>query len=173
MPPRERPAEYAILGLLATEESGSHGYDLARSFSDGESLAEILRLEPGMLYHHLKRLERAGSVSQSTIQAGSRPPRQIYRLTESGSERLIAWLQSPVEHTREIRLDFLVKLYFARQLEPELAVRLIDMQLSTLRELRESLGQRESADPFLTSVTELRQSQTDAAIRWLESLRVS
>lgn len=169
---QQRPAEYAILGLLATEESGSHGYDLARAFTAGEPLGEILRLEPGMLYHHLKRLERTDSVSQSTIQAGSRPPRQMYRLTERGRDGLLAWLQSPVEHTREIRLDFLVKYYFAQRLEPQIAARLVDTQLSTLQELRQSLESRESTDAFLRSVTELRIAQTDAAIRWLESLRL-
>ena len=170
MPPAERPAEFAILGLLATEESGSHGYDLARAFTAGEPLGAILRLEAGMLYHHLKRLERAGSVTQSIAKAGSRPPRQIYRLTEAGRERLFTWLQSPVEHTREIRLDFLVKLYFAGRLEPELATRLIDTQLRTLIELRESLAREDATDAFLRSVTELRTAQTEAAIRWLESL---
>lgn len=171
---QERPAEFAILGLLEAEDSGSHGYDLARHFAAGEPLGEILRLEPGMLYHHLKRLERSVSVTSTTSRSGSRPPRQTYRITEHGRNRLRTWLQSPVQHTREIRLDFLVKLYFAERLEPQLAVRLIETQLGTLRELRDSLAARESAgvaDPFLASVLELRIAQTDAAIRWLEQLQ--
>ncbi|MEZ4499733.1 MAG: PadR family transcriptional regulator [Thermomicrobiales bacterium] len=175
MAAQERPAEFAILGLLALEDAGSHGYDLARAFAGGEPLGEILRLEPGMLYHHLKRLERADCVSQSTTQTGGRPPRQIYRISETGRTRLFNWLQSPVEHTREIRLDFLVKLYFAQRLEPALARRLISTQLDTLLEVRAALSNRPStaeapADRFLESVRELRMTQTDAAINWLESL---
>ncbi len=171
---QERPAEFAILGLLEAEDSGSHGYDLARHFAAGQPLGEILRLEPGMLYHHLKRLERSVSVTSTTSRAGSRPPRQTYRITEHGRTRLHKWLQSPVRHTREIRLDFLVKLYFAERLEPELAGRLVETQLRTLRELRDSLLEREDADvadPFLASVLELRVAQTEAAIRWLEHLK--
>ncbi|MDQ3779847.1 MAG: hypothetical protein M3354_04765, partial [Chloroflexota bacterium] len=60
MPPAEMPAEHAILGLLAlgVRPGEGYGYDLARQFSLGQPLADVLRLEPGMLYHHLKKLER-------------------------------------------------------------------------------------------------------------------
>ncbi len=49
----EMPAEHAILGLLSLAETdgSGYGYDLARHFSEGQPLAEILRLEPSMLYH--------------------------------------------------------------------------------------------------------------------------
>ncbi len=57
-------AEHAILGLLALSESGTgHGYDLARQFSPEAPLGDVVRLEPGMVYHHLKKLERLGWVS--------------------------------------------------------------------------------------------------------------
>ena len=57
-------AEHAILGLLALSESGmGHGYDLARQFSPEAPLGNVVRLEPGMVYHHLKKLERLGWVS--------------------------------------------------------------------------------------------------------------
>lgn len=170
---RERPAEFAILGLLEAEDEGSHGYDLARHFASGQPLGEILRLEPGMLYHHLKRLERSVCVTSTTSQTGSRPPRQTYQITEHGRNRLRKWLQSPVEHTREIRLDFLVKLYFAARLDPALAAKLIETQLRTLLELRETLRERQEdddADSFLNSVLSLRIAQTDAAINWLQRL---
>ncbi|MGE3797848.1 MAG: PadR family transcriptional regulator [Thermomicrobiales bacterium] len=180
MATKERPAEFAILGLLATEQEGRHGYDLARSFAPGQPLGEILRLEPGMLYHHLKRLERSVSVTQTTIQSGSRPPRQVYEITDHGRSRLRKWLQSPVGHTREIRLDFLVKLYFAERLDPQVATNLISTQLAILREVRESMTLPDAfeeapadqeARRFLWSVRTLRIAQTEAAIDWLESLQ--
>jgi len=178
MAAKERPAEFAILGLLASDEAGSHGYDLARSFAPGEPLGEILRLEPGMLYHHLKQLERSVSVKQTTVQAGNRPPRQIYQITDNGLARLRKWMQSPVGHTREIRLDFLVKLYFAQKLDPALATSLVTTQLTILREVRASMenaaeelpaGADATSTQFLESVRALRLAQTDAAIHWLES----
>src|SRR5688500_17677658 len=106
----EMPAEHAILGLLSMAEAdgAGYGYDLARHFSDGQPLTEILRLEPGMLYHHLKKLDRAGWVVASVDAGGARPPRRMYQLTEEGRRQLGRWLSEPVTHTREIRLEFLV-----------------------------------------------------------------
>jgi len=78
-----------------------------------------------MLYHHLKKMEKSGWVVSSVEQQSSRPARQVYDLTESGRAELNRWLSEPVKHTREIRLEFLVKLYFARRTDPDLAVALV------------------------------------------------
>ncbi|MBA2521164.1 MAG: PadR family transcriptional regulator [Chloroflexia bacterium] len=179
----EMPAEHAILGLLwlAEADGSGYGYDLARHFSDGQPLAEILRLEPGMLYHHLKKLDRAGWVTAEREEIGPRPPRRIYKLTGEGRTKLLAWLGEPVAHTREIRLEFLVKLYFARRLDPERAARLLAEQRTMLERIADSLAeqvarfdhQASSADPadrgFTHLVLELRLSQTRAAMAWLEA----
>lgn len=176
------PAEHAILGLLAETESGAHGYDLARYFSSEEPLGTIVHLEPGMLYHHLKKLSKAGWVTATVEQQGTRPPRQVYQLEPSGREELRRWLTEPVERTREIRLDFLVKLFFALRSEPGLAEELIRHQRETLERnaanlaeqqralaARESLGRQEQE--FTLAVIELRRSQTNAALAWLDSLK--
>jgi PadR family transcriptional regulator, regulatory protein AphA len=176
---RERPAEYAILGLLHLDDQGGHGYDLARHFSPDQPLGAVLRLEPGMLYHHLKRLEQRGWVSSASERESSRPARQVYHLTQAGRDELSRWLQSPVEHTREIRLDFLVKFYFAQRLAPGLATALITTQSRTLEEVIASLDEErarltQDASPadrqFLERVHALRAAQTRAAIDWLATL---
>ena len=180
----EMPAEHAILGLLALNEGPQpgYGYDLARSFGEREPLGEVLRLEPGMLYHHLKKLARAGWVEAAVEPQGARPPRRVYRLTRAGRAELGRWLAEPVRHTREIRLEFLVKLYFARRLDPERAVRLLAEQRETCRRLEESLADQlarldagqtvESTEPearaFTRLVLELRLAQTRAAGAWLD-----
>ena len=174
------PAEHAILGLLAETSEGAHGYDLARFFGADEPLGAILHLEPGMLYHHLKKLDKAGWVSAKVEQQGTRPPRQVYQLSDVGREELRRWLSEPVERTREIRLDFLVKLYFARRLEPGLSDQLISHQRETLErnaaklaEQQHALAARNGVDrgdqEFTLAVIELRRSQTQAALDWLDA----
>jgi PadR family transcriptional regulator AphA len=175
MPRPTQPAEHAILGLLYFEQAGGHGYDLARHFADDQPLGDVLKLEPGMLYHHLKKLARTGWVTVDIEPQGSRPPRQVYTLTEDGKAELLRWLREPVQHTREIRLEFLVKLYFARLLDPTLAAELILGQLDRSREMEAGLEARLAdpdapADDFGRQVLELRLLQTRAAITWLESL---
>lgn len=175
MPRPAQPAEHAILGLLYFEQTGGHGYDLARHFGDDQPLGDVLKLEPGMLYHHLKKLARTGWVTVDIEPQGTRPPRQVYTLTEDGRDELLRWLREPVQHTREIRLEFLVKLYFARLLDPTLATELIRGQLDKSREMEAGLEARlapsdASADDFGRQVLNLRLLQTRAAITWLQSL---
>ena len=177
----EMPAEHAILGLLALEDGDrrGYGYDLARHFGDGQPLAEVFRLEPGMLYHHLKKLARVGWVDAAVEPQGARPPRRLYRLTPTGRAELHRWLGEPVAHTREIRLEFLVKLFFARRLDPARADRLLTEQLDTCRRLEASLAGQlaaldapsevdEEARRFTRLVLDLRLAQTRAAAAWLE-----
>ncbi len=175
MPRPAQPAEHAILGLLSFEQEGGHGYDLARHFSDDQPLGDVLKLEPGMLYHHLKKLARTGWVTVDIEPQGTRPPRQVYTLTDDGKQELLRWLREPVRHTREIRLEFLIKLYFARLLDPDLAADLIRGQLDKSREMESALetrlaGSSASASDFGRQVLDLRLLQTRAAITWLESL---
>ena len=164
------PAEHAILGLLAEIDEGAHGYDLARYFSAEEPLGAIVHLEPGMLYHHLKKLSKAGWVTAKVEQQGTRPPRQVYQLSDAGRDELHRWLAEPVERTREIRLDFLVKLFFALRTDSGLAGQLFQHQQDTLERNAAKVnavndGERE----FTRAVLDLRRSQTEAALAWLES----
>jgi DNA-binding PadR family transcriptional regulator len=168
------PAEHALLGLLAVEGGSGHGYDLARKFQRNEPLGEILRLEPGMLYHHLKKLERSGWVTVTVAPQGNRPPRQVYHLTDVGQEELDRWLTEPVGRTREIRLEFLVKLFFVRQLAPDRTDDLISEQRAMFarlsQRLEEQIGAASAHSDFHKDVLRLRLLETNAAIAWLDSL---
>lgn len=177
---RELPAEHALLGLLALSGGTAHGYDLARQFRRGQPLGEVIRLEPAMLYKHLKKLARLGWLTMTTEDQAPRPPRQICHLTPSGDAELRRWLAEPVARTREIRLEFLVKLYFAMHLEPALAQRLVGEQHAVVLQLAESLAEQRAAlhlspdaapgdDLFFQDlVLDLRLRQTHAAAEWLE-----
>jgi PadR family transcriptional regulator AphA len=188
--PRLGPAEYALLGLIAvaTRDAGSglgvHGYDLARRLQQG-SLAEIIRLEPGMLYHFLKKLDRAGFVATSVAHQVSRPDRQNHTLTPAGETTLWAWLDAPVRATRDVRLDFLVKLWFARDLDPARAATLVATQRDVIAQLLGSLESQRAAAPLagddasagdasqaaiLRDTLDLRIAQTGAVLAWLNAL---
>lgn len=172
----EMPAEHAILGLLLLEEGAGHGYDLARHFGEGQPLGEVLRLEPGMLYHHLKKLVRADWVTAHAEPQPNRPSRQVHRITPAGRDELLRWLREPVGRTREIRLEFLVKLYFCRRLDPDLAGRLVAEQRAIAARLEQSLaaqldalaGRAGDEAEFTRLVVQLRLDQTRAAIAWLD-----
>jgi PadR family transcriptional regulator AphA len=173
-------AEHAILGLLALSESGmGHGYDLARQLSPEAPLGNVVRLEPGMVYHHLKKLERLGWVTAVPETGSGRQTRRLFALSTSGRAELRRWLAEPVARTREIRLDFLVKLYLALLLDPALAVRLVDEQRELCARLVESLSNRlrktlregkhdVDTASFGDLVLDMRLAQTRAALAWLD-----
>jgi DNA-binding PadR family transcriptional regulator len=174
--PRLGPAEYSLLGLLAsTSAGGVHGYDLARQYTHG-ALGEIIRLESGMLYHHLKKLDRYGMITTQIERQADRPDRQIHTLTPHGREQLDRWLREPVRATREVRLDFLLKLFFTRRLVPSHLGELIGQQRAVLATLANSLATQLSASATDNDAVErqmvlrLRQVQTEAALTWLDSL---
>lgn len=163
--------EYILLGLLQREPR--HGYDLAREFGADTTLGEIIHLEPSMLYAYLKKLEQAGLI-RATLQAqGSRPPRRVFELTATGQEELRRWLAEPVERTRDLRLEFLLKLYIARDDAPELATRLIAEQHDVSARLVESLARQveEEPDDFRRLVLEMRLEQNRALLNWLARAR--
>lgn len=178
-PPPELPAEHALLGLLALAGGTAHGYELARLFRRGQPLGDVIRLEQAMLYKHLKKLERLGWLTTTVEDQAPRPPRQVCHLTSSGEAELRRWLTEPVVRTREIRLEFLVKLYFALHLDPALARQLASEQRAVVGQLADSLAQQlerlpamDTADDatFRRLVIELRLDQTHAAANWLDQV---
>jgi DNA-binding PadR family transcriptional regulator len=168
-----------LLGLLAEAEPGSsgvHGYDLLRHFADG-ALSDIIRIEPGMLYHHLKSMAKRGLIETTIERQATRPDRQMHAITGSGRESLDSWLSEPVRATRELRLEFLVKLYLAGRVDPRHVVSLLDAQRAVIDQLIASLEQQRDAldpddadTPFRRNVHNLRIAQNHAARTWLDQL---
>lgn len=124
------PARYALLGLL--EERPSYGYELMQRFETGTALGEILRLAASHLYALLAKMERDGLIAGRQQEAGARPQRRVYRLTDSGRTMLMRWLDEPVGHPRDMRIEFPLKLYIARMVHPEGVAGLIERQRHTL-----------------------------------------
>lgn len=163
--------ENALLGLLRREPR--HGYDLAREFAHDTPLGEVVHLEMSMLYALLKKLERDGLVRSVTQLQGSRPPRKVFELTDAGSQALDGWLAEPVVRTRDLRLEFLLKLFIARDTDPELARALIASQYDVCERHVGSLREQVADEPdnFRRLVLEMRMAQNIALLEWLAKAR--
>lgn len=159
--------EQTLLGLLASQPR--HGYNLTREFAPDTTLGDIVHLESGMLYAHLKKLQKEGWVVAEVEPQESRPPRRVFSITPAGEEELKRWLSEPVSKTRDIRLDFLLKLYTARVHDPALAEKLINDQREVCESFIESLNEQMEAetDEFRTLVLEMRLAQNTALLSWL------
>lgn len=159
--------EQTLLGLLAREPR--HGYELTKEFMPGTTLGDIVHLESGMLYAHLKKLQKEGWVDSQLEAQESRPPRRIFSITPTGQQELHRWLGEPVGKTRDIRLDFLLKLYTAREHNPALAERLVNEQRDVCDRFIVSLQEQmdTEVDEFRRLVLEMRLAQNQALLSWL------
>ncbi len=169
------PAEYAILGLL--EEQPMHGYELFQRVQ-GAVLGQIVHIEMSQLYAFLKKLERLLLIEAELEPQGARPPRKVYRPTHQGHALFQEWLTVPVERPRDIRIFFLIKLYFVQRQSADQLPALIEREiaacerfLTSLEALRRApVGVRDQAF-FDQVVLTSRIYQTRALLDWLHELR--
>lgn len=160
--------EHAVLGLLYLQSR--HGYELIKEFDPDTTLGSIAHVGASILYAHLKKLERQDWVSSNVEPQEARPARRVFEITDGGRSELHRWLQEPVERTRDLRLEFLLKLYFARQIDPTLSERLIGEQLDVCQGFIVSLEEQleQEGDDFRRLVIEMRLAQNRALLSWLE-----
>lgn len=169
------PAEYAILGLL--ESQPMHGYEMFQQFRNG-ALGQIVHLEMSQMYAFLKKLERLGYIEAQLEVQGPRPPRKIFHLTAKGRETFFQWLKEPVVRPREVRILFLIKLYFVQQYTPKETGPLIDQQIVACQNFLNHLESQHSI-PLETGdgaffdhvVLRGRIYQTRSLLDWLHELQ--
>ena len=156
---------HLIFGLLL--EGAKHGYEIHQS-----ELFRIWGIPMSQLYSLLKRLEREGMVSASMKFQENRPYKKVYSLTEEGRKAFMEWVQQPSEKIREVRTEFLAKLYIIYRLRLGIGRRLIEIQIKVCRDRKEFLSRNHHGnDPFESLVQRYRLNMIDATIRWLQDCR--
>jgi len=162
------PAEYPILGILL--RGPMHGYDMCRQL--GEGIGSIWRLGKSQIYALLAKLEREGLVTRERVGQENLPAKNIFSLTPRGREVFKAWATNPVRHMRQMRLEFLTKLWFARQLGANSERDLIRDQLSQCQEQVQRLetSKQSCGTEIEARCLEFRVVTIRAAISWLEGL---
>ncbi|MFN2282404.1 MAG: PadR family transcriptional regulator [Anaerolineales bacterium] len=165
--------EYILLGLL--RDSPDHGYALFERVQETPELSLIWRVKRSKLYYLLDKLAGEELLSLSIRSQESSPDRKIYQLTAKGQSAFEAWLEEPVLAFRDVRIEFLSKLYFALLAGRETALELIDKQHEVCRGWLESLKaerDQEAEIVFISQqVYQFRIGQISAMITWLEDCR--
>ena len=98
-----------MLGLLA--EGPTHGFAIAKDLAPGTAVGRVLTVRRPLVYRALDRLVALGlSEPMHTEPGDAGPQRLVHRVTRSGQSRLKRWLAEPVEHVRDMRIEFQLKL---------------------------------------------------------------
>lgn len=161
------PGELSVLALL--RDGPMHGYEMARCF-ERDDLAEVCPVEQSLLYTYLRNIEDRDLVTWHEVREGKRPPRKVYALTDAGRSSVEAWLHEPVERMRQVRLEFLLKLYFLHHSDVRAEFALLQRQLAVCEEYRRRLYERANcSEGFPRLVAHSKLSAAEATIGWLQS----
>ena len=157
--------ENALLGILMT--GPKHGYELHGYMS--ARMNEFWQLSMSQIYALLKRLENEGMVESKQEWQENRPAKKIFSLTQTGKRRFLSWVQSPVQHVRDFRIEFMAKLFFIRELQLRQGDSLVDRQIEVLQKKLGGIeGSKERiTDGFERVLFSFKIAQTSAVLKWL------
>lgn len=162
--------EFILLGLINNEPI--HGYDLYKKITDLEGISLIWHIKQGKLYALLEKLEGAELVSSKILPGKTHLTRKEYQITPNGRAAFLSWVNQPVKHGRDMRQEFLAKLYFAQVCDVGAAKELIDKQkvmcgkwVSNYSTIVQTINPEQQYEKL---IYQYRISQTKAMISWLD-----
>lgn len=162
--------KYALLGLVI--DHPMHPYEMHQQLLEAKALGLVWHLKQGHLYAMVASLEEAGYLTSTTESQGTRPPRKVLHLTPAGHSAFASWVATPVAHGRDLRQEFLAKLFFAAQQSAASAVALISSQRAScetwIRDLSQEIQDLETSRRYERLVLQFRLSQMEAVLSWLD-----
>jgi PadR family transcriptional regulator AphA len=174
MPRKKNPfsMEYILLGFVA--QGPIHGYDLHKKIGDRQGIGLIWRIKQSHLYALLDNLEKEGLLVSRTLSGDAFQARKEFQITAMGRRNFEAWLTSPVQHGRDMRQEFLAKLFFILDDNSGLKKNLIQEQISVCSEwivkLKEDNSKQANHFPYAHLIMKYRISQIQAMLDWLNEL---
>jgi DNA-binding PadR family transcriptional regulator len=138
------PPEYAVLGLVSKKPA--YGYELQRLLSGRHGLGLVCPVEPASVYAILKSLSGLELID-GTWDNSAYPHKAVYTTTDNGDVEFQRWLTQPVARIRQIRQDFMVKLYFLLEDSPAQARDLIEAQVEACTDYEAALEDEIEAAP--------------------------
>jgi PadR family transcriptional regulator AphA len=161
--------EYALLGVLMT--GPKHGYEVHSYFSS--HMDQFWRLSMSQVYALLKRMEKNRMVVSKEEWQDKRPAKKIFSITHTGEEIFVKWVHSPVNHVRNLRIEFMAKLFFLKELQPTSAPAIIDKQIEILQEKEDVIknSKEKVMDDFQKTLHSFKIKQITSAIEWLKECK--
>jgi DNA-binding PadR family transcriptional regulator len=162
------PLEYAVLGILM--QRPMHGYEVSRYLSSG--LKGVWSAGISNIYGILKKLEADGHVLSRVETQGNRPARRVFSISERGKEYFRNWVSEPVESIRDLRVEFMAKLYFVKDLGIPKGDQLVEKQKDVCQAILDSLERPEDEGPqFNRLLFDFRRCQIQTILAWLDRCR--
>lgn len=165
-------AEYAILGLVYRQPG--HGYQIAQELAPNRGLGLICPLRLSNVYFLLGNLEQSGLIEVARRQDDVYPPKTVFQVTAAGRRAFQSWIRQPLTRLRQVRLDFLLKVYFLRQHGVERILGLLDEQIEFCQRYVskwKALVQSTEPDSFDCLAMQSRVAAAQGTLDWLTEYR--
>ncbi|MFE0021743.1 PadR family transcriptional regulator [Amycolatopsis sp. NPDC059021] len=148
-------ARLFVLGELA-RRGPMHGHQIRRA-AQLDHVDRWTNIKPGSLYGALQRMEAEGLVRRvRTEQAGGRPPRTVYEITEEGRHELVTQRASAL---REAKLSpdpiDLALGHVTGMTEEAVRSAIEDRRASLTHQHQEMSHLREEAGPYLSAMEKM------------------
>jgi len=159
--------ELAVLGLL--HESPLHGYELRKRLNLLLGWGRLLSY--GSLYPALKRLLRAGWITEVTTAAAlSRRQRIVYQITPAGREYFGEQITDPGPAAWEDDA-FSTRFAFFSRTDAEVRLRILEGRLSRLQERLDRARHAAGGDDrYLSELRRHSIESVEREVRWLTDL---
>jgi len=151
-------ADQVCLAVIA--ERPTHGWAIVKLLRADGDLGRIWSLSRALTYRSIDQLAEAGLIER---EGDGR--RTELRITTAGRRRTRRWLNEPVEHVRDLRIEFLLKVRLHERSNSDPSA-LIDAQRNALRSALDALTADTPADP----VELWRHESARAAQRFLDRI---
>jgi PadR family transcriptional regulator AphA len=161
--------EWAVLGLIA--ERPRHGFAVRKALGPDGEVGRVWALPGPLVYRALTTLQArdlAEVVGAERSDMG--PQRTLVTATEAGKEALRGWLWQPVEHLRDFRSLFMLKLALLDRAGEEPAALLAAQRERVLPIVAALEEQARTSAGFDRTLATWRLESGRAAVRFLDGL---
>ena len=157
--------QYAISGALMS--GPRHGYEILRFLAS--HLEPTWHISSSQLYLLLKKLEAENLVRSKVEVQENRPSKRVFILTPAGRKEFLEWVHRPTEHVRDLRIEFLARLFFYNWLSLEGGDALIEGQIKILEQIGDKIIEKQSneKDRFNKLVLGFKIATVETWVDWL------
>ena len=150
-------------------EKPSLVYEIYKFLETEIAFFKIWYLKRSQFYNFLDRLYSEGLLSQQYEEGTQYPDRRIFSLKNIGYDKLNDWVISPVQHGREMRQDFLVKLYISQKYFSDNINLLVNNQRNICYQWKKDQESQlvSENDQFQIYLINYRKMQIQSMIDWL------
>ena len=156
--------------LAILSERPAHGFAIARLTAPGGDLGRIWQIPRPVIYRSITRLLEAGLLTQDAVESGRGPQRTLYTVTPEGRQLAGEWLDTPVEHVRDVRSHLLVKLALLDRAGRD-PTDLLRRQRATLEPIARAVqAERPGRHGFDATLLAWRRATTAATLTFLDDV---